>query len=595
MQTKDVPLLENFETYLKTLPTRKEKDSYVYLYTHEYLVRPIDLTNMAIRISEPNKASVRSIVKYISSPSASGKTSSVLPAFMESTKFEENGGSYYIYIAFSNNDGRSFKCDPPTPSYNHLMAEKQGAAFIVQCIKNLLERSDDMNAYEITLSVTPPTVKVSEDQLNMYLQKKLRKNCSVWFHIDEHQKMCDRSSDSKGGAYFSRGAMQTLAQVPNARVIATYTDLPREIPVKMSSVVCRIPIPLPLLDVDQLINKLPQLKSIIIIINNNNSNSTTPQFNTRQQRLFASLKLRLGIRFRRDVTDILYHRDSTMNKFLNNFQICATTNDSSDSSDPTTFALKKCIQLCDIKFSNEFELLISVNDNTQWINDERIDDIVVLPNNKLTVSIDRLLQNRDSKVKLYDVGKTIFLKNIKELDLISNAPLEAAYYWALSCLSAVTGELKLSDENPAFLISCQQLMAGRLFPNSSSNVHYFNGSFLQKGKIYYADERSGKPTHPLADMFFLTDDNRLVLIDITDGDNYTCANKVEKLKEWIIKNQPEISYILQGVVLAPNVSDDSFMNTVEVTNDDESLLLICGSKAIGLLGGLGQIAQWLIS
>lgn len=92
----------------------------------------------------------RGYIQYIPAPAKSGKTSSVLPAFLESTGIE-NGGTHYLYIAFSNNNKRSISCESGDISNSKLKAEKQGASFMVECIKILLEQPDDLDAYKINL------------------------------------------------------------------------------------------------------------------------------------------------------------------------------------------------------------------------------------------------------------------------------------------------------------------------------------------------------------------------------------------------------------------------------------------------------------
>jgi hypothetical protein len=163
----------------------------------------------------------------------------------------------------------------------------------------------------------------------------------------------------------------------------------------------------------------------------------------------------------------------------------------------------------------------------------------------------------------------------------------------------VKGEIEFTD-NCAVEIRCDKLEAGRLFPGTDSSEYELQ--FLEKGTMYYADENSkapntttkvkGKPPHPLADMFFLSDDNELVLIDITAGGSDIVAKKVTNLAAWIEKEQnklrDEYKYKLRGVVLAPNALDDSSYDKLT------GVSIVCGSKAESLLGGLAQISQWLL-
>jgi hypothetical protein len=63
-------------------------------------------------------------------------------------------------------------------------------------------------------------------------------------------------------------------------------------------------------------------------------------------------------------------------------------------------------------------------------------------------------------------------------------------------------------------------VAGRLFPATNSSKYALD--FLKKSTMYYANERNdtdvnGTLTHPLVDLFFLSDKDELVLVDITGG------------------------------------------------------------------------------
>lgn len=92
--------------------------------------------------------------------------------------------------------------------------------------------------------------------------------------------MCNR--DCVAGAEFNRGAMEVLAIVTSATVVATYTGRP-DLPPPSSSGVCRSPIALPPLDVNRVTGLVPQL-----YVNSSN-------FSAIKQRLLATLKLRLSL------------------------------------------------------------------------------------------------------------------------------------------------------------------------------------------------------------------------------------------------------------------------------------------------------------
>ena len=58
--------------------------------------------------------------------------------------------------------------------------------------------------------------------------------------------------------------------------------------------------------------------------------------------------------------------------------------------------------------------------------------------------------------------------------------------------------------------------------------------------------------HPLCDMFFFSEYDTLVMIDVAGGTNY--ANKAKRLRDWL-EDHPSIN--AKGFVLAPNAMDDA--------------------------------------
>ena len=94
--------------------------------------------------------------------------------------------------------------------------------------------------------------------------------------------------------------------------------------------------------------------------------------------------------------------------------------------------------------------------------------------------------------------------------------------------------------------------------------------------------------NPLADLFFLSNEDELVLIDITGEGESTARNKVKDLEEWIKKEKNKIpQYKLLGIVLAHHVEGTSTYNI------ESGVSLIRKNDALLLLGGLSQIAEWL--
>jgi hypothetical protein len=409
--------------------------------------------------------------------------------------------------------------------------------------------------------------------------------------VDEHRKMCDRVINSEGGAAFFRGAMQALSYVSRAKVVATYVD-PPDLPAVASSGVCRKPVALPLLDLELIMAKVPELYI------------DSSSFDVVERRLLATLKFRLGFKVRQLGHIGLLHvrrSGSKADVFLTNFQNTISTGLKSKSI-AMKKAIKDCIALCDVSFDlamvedlDAIKLLLSLDDETleALASKRQITNIVVLPNSYVSTSITNLLKIRDPRNPVFETGQELFWNSIAETDtdIMSGTPLESAYYWTLSCTSAATGSIRFNSAKK-FTIKCEDLVPGRLFQGTNSSD--YDVSFLQKSKIYFAREKIDSiPSHPLADLFFLSDKNELVLVDISGGNLEGAIVKLKKLTDWIkreeakIKDNANISAIY-GIVLAPNVNNNQVTN--KHGNDVSDL--IYGTVAVKLLGGLSQTLQW---
>ena len=518
--------MNDFASYAKSLPVRScRRGEFLQLYKLRYFFRSKDLISMSNKIIN-HRDMGRPEVTYISAPSASGKTSSVLPAFLVSQHLENNG-THYFYLAFSNNNERSFKSRPSTPNSDRGIAEEQGAAFIFECVKTLLERPDNLDDYCIKVPKSPKRrMGTVIREMNGYLADKLGDGCRVWFHVDEHAKMCDLSPESKGnGAGFSFGAMSTLARLKGAKVIATYVDRPSSIPGVGSSDVCRYPVALPPVDINQVMSNVKELYI-------DQSEFTKGD----EQRMMSSLKVRLSFMLRGLLKIPVLHQRGALpeaEKFLRDFA------KAKNSSNP----LVACNKLCKFKLSTEdlkgenidddaANLLLGYLDADNL--KKQIFDVISLPEGKITVSIGRLIRATDKNHGIYNIGKELFKNTLKKPDILSETPLEAAYYWTLSCMSACEGEVELGSLD--FPIRCKSLKPGRLFPNTDSSV--YNLEFLEPDTFYYADEKNAncKCTHPLADLFFVSKD-QLVLVDITGGNKRNVKQKQINLMNWIMKER----------------------------------------------------------
>ena len=102
------------------------------------LHKKIDLDILVKKLEEDPKYGGRKDVKYFTSPPASGKTCAVLPAFLRSAE-RPGGFTHYIYIAFHNNHKKNFNARLSAGGGRDA-AYDQGAAFIINCLKNILKR-----------------------------------------------------------------------------------------------------------------------------------------------------------------------------------------------------------------------------------------------------------------------------------------------------------------------------------------------------------------------------------------------------------------------------------------------------------------------
>lgn len=113
--------------------------------------------------------------------------------------------------------------------------------------------------------------------------------------------------------------------------------------------------------------------------------------------------------------------------------------------------IKACIDLCIIDTSNlvnvddddAAKLLIGVDDRSEVWN-RKIEGVMTLPSDGIVSvsSLEQLMKMNDNNIRVYRTGRIVFKSTLKSpADLLSSTPLEAAYFWALACRSAVDGYL----------------------------------------------------------------------------------------------------------------------------------------------------------
>ena len=82
-----------------------------------------------------------------------------------------------------------------------------------------------------------------------------------------------------------------------------------------------------------------------------------------------------------------------------------------------------------------------------------LNDLIVLPNGKISMPVSHLVSIDDAAVPVFKVGGARFRGLLASEDLLSSAPLEEAYLWALACRLAVSGSLRFHS-GPRFDAKC---------------------------------------------------------------------------------------------------------------------------------------------
>ena len=261
------------------LPVGLIFSNYRKLYKLPHYTNEHDLDMLVKKFEAPPENSGRRDVKFLAAPPASGKTCVVLPAFLRSAE-KEDEFTHYIYIAFHNNHNRIFKASPYIPIDDEDKAYEQGAAFIINCLQQILFDREPNTTSGFNINSN------GEENVAEYMKELIAKLAKggkeprILLQFDEHRYMCERTGEKNDyGADFSRDAMSSLAMTirKNAMaiigensdstniekkipvtVVATYTDKP-DLPSSPSPCVCRAPVGLPPIDIE-LVMKVTKLK-----------------------------------------------------------------------------------------------------------------------------------------------------------------------------------------------------------------------------------------------------------------------------------------------------------------------------------------------
>jgi hypothetical protein len=597
-----VPLFRDFNTYCRSLPLRLSPGSceHIPLHTSGYFVRPEELKHMVAAIEKPTTGLS---LKYLCAPRRSGKTASVLAAFLQSEK-----ATHYLYLAFAKNFRRYFGLHLASEISDDVsVAKRQGAFFIAECVKNLLTAPDDLtssyviavpNSSEALLSCEAQTYKLGD-----YLHQQLGNDANIWFHIDECDAVITRGELSVQENAFFEGAIQTLAGcLKGCQVITSNLEPPHAIPPESSSTIRRIPIPLPVVDIDQVMQVIPAL-----YIN-------SADMNEAEDRVLASMKFRLGFKLQESggMMCFLHKQNESehVQTFLQAFKEHANIwNDVQVSRQKRRKALEECNKLCIFNEpiivqsheANAARLLLGIEDdeNADLQYDKFIDGVTVTPDSKLSATLMRFMMTIDQKVEPYNQGRNRFSDCLTYAPdrLLVHTPLEAAYMWTIACHSALQGHLRFMPELE-FRFKCNDLFTAFRLPreldSAEIDLKQLEDQRIkeQKSVIYYTDQKleRGERKDSPALLMFLSDDNELVLIDVTSGGLDKANKKIDRFVRWISENSSKFNnYKLRGILLAPNLNEPS-RNNAPTTGT----AMICGGDALALLGGLNQFRPWIL-
>ena len=382
-------------------------------------------------------------------------------------------------------------------------------------------------------------------------------------HIDEHGKMCE-------DVEFRKGAMAVMASLPQVRLVATFTDIIPQPAV--GSETCRSPVAKLCLDVKTVTERLPRLKVLM---------AETAD----ERRLLASLRVSLGLALSNLGLAGLHVKDERLEAFLDRFECLAKTGDKNE-------VYRKCIQHCSEQWMQKgpreckhlVDLFCGIEESDERVQEQRYPAVVSLEDT-LTAPLEVLLRDADPDDParlLYNHCRSLFKKSLGITDWASGSVLERAYLWALACKFTRRTPTPFGDFECQFV--CEQVAAARIFKGRTLMPD--NVQALKKNTLYCANEQ--KKSHPFADMWFLSPDNVLFLLEVggTSGMDEACK-KVTMLKI-VLEEQDFNSLNIDGVVaivLFPNIMDK--------LSSDKDVLAITGSQAQKLLGGLVQVLDWL--
>ena len=572
---------------------------------------------------------VRSQVKYAVSPTCTGKTACICPAFLKSaTKPDEldpdmTRFSHYLYLAFSNNSGKHFFLDNPSDISDVTRdAEAQGAYFMAGCLKKLLSGEYGRVSIPDKEEIKDQTIESITEMYHEMINESIQPG-RILVHVDEHRKMAPEKPD------FRRGALSLIAfgNDKRAAVVATYVDVPTEVPAETSSTVCRFAVPVPVLDIDAAIQY-------------SGCDPRPAGLNRKQQRIVATLKFRLAVYLSNRMTS--YHcayslgedtANSSPTKSVKNLMTVygnsvnkygAVLNFFKKQTEAETL-MGNFIRLTPsttpggvgTQDARGMQLLLGISEAEELGLDCRLHcHLVSIADTqagqaRLAYGL-RDLASREIPPTVdgafaYSTARDLFFAGIntsEEKDLLSGSPLERAVLWALSTTLSLRGIVTVRSNETVLSATCKCLAVepGRIFSDTHvdmTNVKK-NIARLERNTVYYAHEGvEGETTHPICDIFFLTDRNELVVIDVT-----ACMDNSKKMtgkrenitslaRAWRSDPPQGFADPPQGLQLVAVIMNPLELKAkTRISTNCREMRYIYGKQARDTLGGLVQFLAW---
>ena len=163
-------------------------------------------------------------VKYACADTCMGKSACVLPAVQHAQATRSKAPIRYVYVAFHNNDECHFKGLPNTISDSPFVAARQGAAFMVQCVKAALDPgSENVRTKVLKFEADPPSMSECIEDMVAVCESATSDGGVCVLHLDEMMRMCQGSDTTHtipGSEHIRTGALRVLAQAANKHIVA---------------------------------------------------------------------------------------------------------------------------------------------------------------------------------------------------------------------------------------------------------------------------------------------------------------------------------------------------------------------------------------